>query len=86
VTPETATFSKAAAADVVITVSGNATVTGLKNASATVNTDNYTISGSTLTIKSTYLAALANGDKTFHVLATADGAEQDLVVTVTVGD
>jgi len=70
----------------VITVNGGATITGLKNASATVNADNYSISGSALTIKSAYLAGLTNGDKTFTVLATSGGTEQSLTVTVTVGD
>lgn len=88
VSPVSATFSKAAASDVVLTVSGNKTftVTGLKIAGTAVNADNYTISGSAVTIKSAYLSGLANGDKAFKVLATSGTEEFELAATVTVGD
>jgi hypothetical protein len=85
VSPETATFSKAAAADVVLTVTAatNATLTALKNSGATVNSSNYTYASGTLTIKKEYLTTLANGAKTFTVTMSSG---DDLTVTITVAD
>jgi len=82
VSPETATFSKAAAADVVLTVAGATTITALKNGTSNVNAANYTINGLVVTITKDYLTGLANGDKTFTVVTDAGS----VVSTVTVGD
>lgn len=63
----TATFDKLTTsesyADVAFTVA-NGTVTEVKNGSATINASNYTIDGSTVTIKKEYLATQTIGDKT----------------------
>ena len=79
-----AEFSKAAAEDITVTLL-DAAINGLKNGSATVNTDNYTIAEDThsITIDKTYLSGLTNGDKNFHVLYGEDG---DYTYVVTVGD
>ena len=79
-----ASFSKAAAEDITVTLL-DVTINGLKNGSATVNTDNYTIAedAHSITIDKTYLSGLTNGDKTFHVLYGEDG---DFSYAVTVGD
>ena len=80
--PEAATFSKAAPADVAFTVTGAVSVVSVKNQSSTVNASNYTFAGGTLTISSAYLAALVNGEKTFTII-TGNGSA---AVTITVGD
>lgn len=84
--PETATFSKAAAADVVLTVSSSdsaVTLSAVKNSGSVVNTANYTFVDNKLTIKKEYLTTLTNGAKTFTIVMT-EGT--DLTVTITVGD
>lgn len=68
-----------------LTVTSNAavTLTALKNGASTVNSTNYTFVNNVLTIKSTYLATLTDGAKTF----TLDFAEaNDVTVVVTVAD
>lgn len=80
--PEAATFSKAAPADVAFTVTGAASVTSVKNQSSTVNVNNYTFAGGMLTILSAYLATLVNGEKTFTIVTDSGSAS----VTITVGD
>lgn len=77
----TATFSKAAPADVVLTVSASSAVTALKIGGTAVNSSNYTISGGELTITGDYLATLTNGEKTFTV-ETGDGLNATVKVTV----
>lgn len=83
--PETATVSIAAPADLVFTVSSTdaaTTITALKNGSATVNAENYTYSAGTLTIKSTYLSGLPAGAKIF-TLVMSSGTSPTITVTVT---
>lgn len=77
----TATFSKAAPADVVLTVSASSAVTALKIGGTAVNSDNYTVLDGALTITDDYLATLGNGEKTFTV-ETADGLTATVKVTV----
>lgn len=83
--PETATFSKAAPADVVLTVTAatGATLTGLKIGGVAVNASNYTYANGVLTITDGYLATLANGAKVFTIIMSSGS---DLTVTVTVAD
>ncbi len=66
----------------VFTVTGAASVTSVKNQSSTVNANNYTFAGGTLTISSAYLAALVNGEKTVTIITDNGSA----AVTITVGD
>ncbi|MCC8185003.1 X2-like carbohydrate binding domain-containing protein [Cloacibacillus porcorum] len=80
--PETATFSKAAPADVVLTVTGASSITAMKNGGATVNTSNYTFTEGTLTILGDYLSTLTNGEKTITI-ETDNGGK---TVKITVGD
>ena len=79
--PESATVSKAAPADVVFTVSGATTLTSLKIGNATVNASNYSFSNGTLTILGTYLAGLATGTKTFTLVTNAGSALVTVAVT-----
>lgn len=69
------TFSKAAAADVVFTVT-RGTITGLKKGASAVTSSNYTIAtgGQSIIIKSSYLSSLTNGDTEFSILMGDDGA------------
>lgn len=80
----TATFSKAAPADVALTVSTDHAVTlvSVKNGGAIVNASNYTYVAGVLTIKQAYLGGLANGDK---VIAIVMSAGADTTATITVG-
>ncbi len=64
VSPKSATWD--GTNDVVLTVTGG-TVDAVKLSGATVNASNYTVSGTTVTIKSTYLATLAAGKKKFKL-------------------
>jgi hypothetical protein len=86
VSPETATFSKAAEADVVFTVTSSdsaVTLSAVKIGGVAVNTANYTFASGTLTLKKEYLSTLANGAKTFTLVMSAGTSS---TVTITVGD
>lgn len=83
-TPETAAFDKKTTAanykDLTFTVSGG-TVTAVKNGSSTLmETTNYTISSSVVTIKKEYLASLSTGTATL-TFVTADG---NVTVSITI--
>ncbi|MEG1913127.1 MAG: X2-like carbohydrate binding domain-containing protein [Cloacibacillus sp.] len=79
--PETATFSKAVPADVVLTVTGASLVTSVKNQASVVNASNYSYSSGSLTITDDYLATLANGAKTFTVVTDNGSAAVEITVT-----
>jgi TP901-1 family phage major tail protein len=84
ITPLTATFSKAAAADKVFTVSpSTATITSVSNAASalTITTD-YTYSAGTLTLKSAYLNGLTNGSK---IITVTPGTGSAINLTVEIG-
>ena len=77
------TFSKAAAADVVLTVPAG-TITGLKKGSEAVTASNYSIAlgAQSVVIKSSYLTGLTNGAATFNVQLSG-GAVYSCVITIT---
>lgn len=77
------TFSKAAAADVVLNVASG-TITGLKNGTSSVTSSNYSIAlgGQSIVIDSSYLSGLPNGDVTLNVLL-ADSSQVSCVATIT---
>lgn len=77
------TFSKAAAADVVLNVASG-TITGLKNGTSSVTSSNYSIAlgGKSIVIDSSYLSGLSNGDVTLNVVMS-DSTELSCVVTIT---
>lgn len=81
--PEEATFDKAAAADVVFTLEADTPLVKVMNGSAKVNAENYVYDAAneTMTLKKEYLATLTNGDKTFKFCF---GDDEYLSVTVTV--
>lgn len=66
VSPKSATWD--GTSDVVLTVTGG-TVDTVKIGSATVNSSNYTVSGTSVTLKETYLATLSAGRKKFKLFA-----------------
>lgn len=80
----TATFDKKTElqADVVLTVTG-APITAVKNGASVVNVLNYTIVGTTLTIKKEYLASLTDGAKTFSILSSSDTEAVTITVQTT---
>ncbi len=82
ITPKTATFSKAAAADVTVTVQ-NDTPVDILMGDATIGTSNYTIASGNITIKKDYLSSLANGVKPFVILMNS---EEEKTFAVTVAD
>lgn len=77
------TFSKAAAADVVLTVSAG-TITGLKLGNADVTATNYSIAlgAQSIIILGSYLDDLDNGDKTFNIQLSG-GSVVSCVITIT---
>ena len=77
------TFSKAAAEDVVFTVSAG-TITGLKKGSSAVTSSNYTIAygAQSIIIDKTYLSGLTNGDTAFSILL-ADGGTIPKTIKIT---
>lgn len=78
-----ATFSKAAPEDVAFTFTGRGlTLTSLKIGGTAVNAANYTFENNVLTLSSTYLATLTNGDKSFALVLNGGS----FTLTVTVGD
>lgn len=81
--PETATFNKAAAADVVFTLNADVPLVKVVNGSSVVNSSNYTYDATahTMTLTDDYLITLTNGDKTFKFYF---GDDEYLSVTVTV--
>ncbi len=64
-----------------LTVSGNA-VSNVKNGSAIVNVDNYTVADGKVIFKKEYLATLANGDKKITVVM-ASGDSLSVIITIT---
>jgi endo-1,4-beta-D-glucanase Y len=85
ISPTSATFDKKTAlqADISVTMTLNGnTLTNIKNGAATLvsNTD-YTVSGTTVTIKKGYLAAQSVGTTTLTFTFSA-GSTQNLVITV----
>ncbi|WP_339302309.1 X2-like carbohydrate binding domain-containing protein [Paenibacillus sp. FSL H7-0737] len=85
ITPTTASFDKKTAnqADVAVTLTLNGnTLSTIKNGTATlVASTDYTVSGSTVTIKKEYLATQALGSTTLTFEFSA-GTTQSLVVTI----
>ena len=77
VSPESAAFD--GENDVVLTVTGG-TVDAIKLNGAAVNSSNYTVSGTTVTLKGTYLSTLTAGVKKFKLFA----GEKNAVVPVTI--
>lgn len=82
VSPKTATFSKAAAADVTVTVT-NDTPIDVQIGGETIGAGNFTVAPNIVTIKKEYLSTLSNGAKPFTILMTS---EEEKTVTVTVAD
>ena len=78
------TFSKAAAADVVLTVPVGATITGLKKGDTAVDAANYSIAlgAHSIVILGSYLDDLDNGKHTFNVqLSDSSSVSCDITVT-----
>lgn len=83
ITPKTAAFDKAEASDLDISLTLNGhTLTGIKkgNITLTAGTD-YTVSGTTVKLASSYLASLADGNHSFSFVFSA-GANATLSVAV----
>jgi hypothetical protein len=78
------TFSKAAAADVVLNVPVAATITGLKLGTTTVDSANYSIAlgAHDIVILGSYLDDLDNGNHTFNI-QMSDSSAVSCVITVT---
>ena len=78
------TFSKAAAADVVLTVSSGSTISSLKLGTTAVDVQNYSIAlgGHSIVILGTYLDDLENGKHTFNIVM-ADTSVVSCDITVT---
>jgi len=85
ISPTTATFDKktGSQADITVTMTLNGnTLSSISNGGTTLTSGNqYTVSGSTVTIKKEYLAAQANGSTTL-VFTFSAGSTQNLVITV----
>lgn len=77
------TFSKAAAADVVITLP-SATITGLKLGTSDVTATNYSIAlgGHSIVILGSYLDDMDNGEHVFSIILS-DSSKVTCVITVT---
>lgn len=81
--PATDTFSKAAAADIDVTISGTATLTAVKNGTAIlVSGTDYTVAYGVVTLKKEYFSAQENG----AVVITLVTGVGEFTCTVTVGD
>lgn len=78
------TISKAAAADVVVTIESG-TITGLKKGGSSVTSSNYSIAagGKSIVIGSSYLASLSAGEATFEVQVTGGRGNFEYIVTIT---
>lgn len=83
ISPDTGSFDKYAPADVTTTVTwGNATgIADVKATGTSIDMENYSVSGDTLTIKKEYLAAQATGGLVLTVEFNA-GAAAALAVTI----
>ena len=80
--PTSATFSKAAPADVVFTVTpSTAVLTELQIGGVAVNSANYTYVLGVLKLKSSYLTTLTNGAKVFTGIMDGNG---NISMTVTI--
>ena len=79
--PTTGTFSKAAPADIAVTISGTAVISAVKNGTTalTAATD-YTIASGVVTLKKEYFAAQDNGTVTVTIVTDVD--DFDCAVTV----
>jgi hypothetical protein len=80
VSPESATWD--GESNVVLTVTGG-TVDSIRLNGQTVNTSNYTVSGTTVTLKATYLEGLTPGRKRFKLAA---GSEKNVAFVLTIED
>lgn len=78
------TISKAAAADVVVTIESG-TITGLKKGGSAVTSTNYSIAagGKSIVISKTYLADLTTGEAVFEVQVTGGKGNFNYTVTIT---
>jgi oligosaccharide reducing-end xylanase len=85
ISPDTATFDKKTGqqADIAVTMTLNGnTLSNIKNGSTTLTSGtNYTTSGSTVTIKTSYLSTLSVGTATL-TFNFSGGSSRDLVITV----
>lgn len=79
------TFSKLAAADIVLTIttSDNAKCGGVKNGDQYIVSTAYTLGTGTVTLEKEYLTTLANADYTFYLMMDKGN---NISVSVTVGD
>ena len=80
INPKSATFSKAAPADIAVTVA-NDTAVEVQLGGESIGTGNVTIANGKVTIKKDYLSSLANGAKPFVIVMTSE-EEKTFVVTV----
>lgn len=79
--PTTAVFSKAAAADIAVTIAGTAEISAVKNGTTALTaTTDYTVASGVVTLKKEYFAAQENGDVTITVVTDVD--DFNIVVTV----
>lgn len=80
----THTFSKAAEADILLTItsSDGAVCGGVKNGTQYIVSTAYTLGTGTVTLEKEYLATLTNGDYTFYLMMDKGN---NITVTVTVG-
>lgn len=78
------TVSKAAAADVVVTIESG-TITGLKKGGSSVTSTNYSIAagGKSIVILGSYLDDLTTGDAVFEVQVTGGRGNFEYTVTIT---
>ena len=78
------TISKAAAADVVVTIESG-TITGLKKGGSSVTSSNYSIAagGKSIVIGSSYLASLSAGEAEFEIQVTGGRGNFEYTVTIT---
>ena len=81
--PATETFSKAAPANIDVTITGTATLTAVKNKTAIlVSGTDYTVASGVVTLKKEYFSAQENG----AVVITLVTGVGEFTCTVTVGD
>ena len=77
VSPNEATYESGS--NVVLTVSGG-TVSSIKEGNTTVGSTNYTVSGSTVTLKSTYLSGLSAGTHRLTLIAGSKDGIVDIII------
>jgi len=77
-------FSKAAAADIVLTItsSDGAVCGGVKNGTQYITSNQYTLATGKVTLEKEYLTTLTNGAQTFYLMMDKGN---NITVTVTVG-